>query len=513
MPPKFQKPASNAGSPPQSPAQSRGPKIKHPKSTSDSGPRVLYWFRTDLRIHDSPALHHALSLNPSVFIPIWTWDPHYVYRARVGPNRWKFLVETQQVLSDRLTELNPKQRLHVIREGPLTVLAKLVRKWNIDVLVFEKDTDAYARSRDDDVTKQMAELSKELGREIKVESRMGRTLFDPDELVKANGGKPTMTMAQVVKASATIDPGDGGKKGEPRRCVPTPESLPDPLSKEEMDLSADKEFVHEVPGNTPDVNKPHRGGDEKHYVKIAGPNNDFAMVTLEEMNIDGKSAMSPHKGGEKEALKLLKKYIDDEQYVGTFEKPKSSPADFEPQSTTLLSPHHHFGSLSIRKFWWDVQEVFEKRKKAGKTNAAEPANLPGQLLFRDMYFGAQAALGWEYAQTQGNSIARFIPWHLQSNYSKTPVGEHLLDGTYNVDDEDAEEYFRRWKEGRTGFPWIDALMRQLKQEGWIHHLGRHCVACFLTRGGCYVSWERGAEVFEEWLIDHETACNVGNWMW
>lgn len=56
-------------------------------------------------------------------------------------------------------------------------------------------------------------------------------------------------------------------------------------------------------------------------------------------------------------------------------------------------------------------------------------------------------------------------------------------------------------------------MRQLKQEGWIHHLGRHSVACFLTRGGCYVDWERGAEVFEEWLIDHEPACNIGNWQW
>lgn len=39
------------------------------------------------------------------------------------------------------------------------------------------------------------------------------------------------------------------------------------------------------------------------------------------------------------------------------------------------------------------------------------------------------------------------------------------------------------------------------------------VACFLTRGGCYIDWERGAEVFEEWLIDHETACNSGNWQW
>ena len=39
------------------------------------------------------------------------------------------------------------------------------------------------------------------------------------------------------------------------------------------------------------------------------------------------------------------------------------------------------------------------------------------------------------------------------------------------------------------------------------------MACFLTRGGCYISWERGAEVFEEWLIDHESACNIGNWQW
>jgi cryptochrome len=216
-----------------------------------------------------------------------------------------------------------------------------------------------------------------------------------------------------------------------------------------------------------------------------------------------------HKGGETEALRLLGKIIADDEYTGTFEKPASAPTDFDPQSTTLLSPHHHFGSLSARKFWWDVVDVFEKRKKAGKKLAAEPMNLFGQLLFRDMYFCAQAAIGWDFAQTRGNPVVRFIDWHLQSNYAENG----LLDGSYNVDNEDAEQWFRRWKEARTGFPWIDALMRQLKQEGWIHHLGRHAVACFLTRGGCYVHWERGAEVFEEWLIDHEVACNVGNWMW
>ena len=50
-------------------------------------------------------------------------------------------------------------------------------------------------------------------------------------------------------------------------------------------------------------------------------------------------------------------------------------------------------------------------------------------------------------------------------------------------------------------------MRQLRQTGWIHHLGRHSVACFLTRGQGYISWERGAEVFDELLLDWDPAAN------
>lgn len=53
----------------------------------------------------------------------------------------------------------------------------------------------------------------------------------------------------------------------------------------------------------------------------------------------------------------------------------------------------------------------------------------------------------------------------------------------------------------TGYPWIDAAMRQLREWGWMHHLARHSVACFLTRGDLYISWEEGKDVFEELLID------------
>lgn len=103
------------------------------------------------------------------------------------------------------------------------------------------------------------------------------------------------------------------------------------------------------------------------------------------------------------------------------------------------------------------------------------------------------------------------------------------------------EALAKWAEGRTGFPWIDAIMTQLRQEGWIHHLARHAVACFLTRGDLWVSWESGMkvnkmvqlplysflffffslliplfsffQVFEELLLDADWSVNAGSWMW
>ncbi|PYI07769.1 DNA photolyase [Aspergillus sclerotiicarbonarius CBS 121057] len=455
-----------------------------------NGPIVLFWHRTDLRLHDNPALKAALDLNPSIFIPIFTWDPHYVYHARVGPNRWRFLLECQKDVSASYTKLNPQQQLWVVREAPQNILPKLWKTWDITHLVFEKDTDAYARDRDDEVVK----LAEKAG--VNVIMKNGRTLFDPDEVVRCNKGEPTMSITQLQKATEKIN------DGVPEKPVETPNSIPDPWDEDRMDLS---KVDQTTPESEPDLNAVHRTKSNTQYCDIMGTERNFAIPSLEEIGIDPSQATTPHHGGESVALKTLATCIQDEEYVSTFEKPKTSPADFDPQSTTLLSPHLHFGTLSVRKFWWDIQTDLDHRKSHKKPISHPPTNLPGQLLFREMFFAAQAALGHSYSQTRGNKIARFIPWHLQSTTHPA--------GTYTIDDPQAETWFRRWKQARTGFPWIDALMRQLKQEGWIHHLGRHSVACFLTRGGCYVSWERGAEVFEEWLIDHEPASNIGNWMW
>jgi cryptochrome len=447
-------------------------------------PRVIYWFRTDLRLHDSPALKAALDLNPGAFWPIWTWDPHYVYRARVGPNRWQFLIDCQNDVSKSITKINKNSKLFLMREAPQTLFPKLFKAWKITHVVFEKDTEPYGRERDAEIMR----LAKEFGVEVIVQP--GRTLWDSDALVRKNNGKPTMTISQVQVA--------GPKVGKIARPIPAPTSIPDP-GETELD------FDQQRPIQEPDLNSGWREGKDKSYEKISGPNGNFAVPTLEELGFP--DATTQHRGGETIALEILAKIIADEKYTATFEKPKTAPTDFEPQATTLLSPHLHFGSLSIREFYWRVQDVVDNY--SGKASEP-PVSLTGQLLFRDMYFGAQAALGYSFGQTIYNSHCRFIPWDLPS---KVDHSTKLVTGEYHINSSEAEEWFQRWKYGRTGFPWIDALMRQLRQEGWIHHLGRHAVACFLTRGGCYISWERGAEVFEEWLLDHETACNAGNWQW
>ena len=383
-----------------------------------------------------------------------------------------------------ITKLNKKSKLFLIREAPQTLFPKLFKAWKVTHLVFEKDTDAYARERDAAVI----EAAKEAGVEVIV--RSGRTLWDSDLLVEKNHGNPTMSISQVQAA--------GPKIGAIPRPIAAPKFLPDP-----GETSLD--FEQQQPKRSPDFNERIRQNEDKSYRKISGPHSDFAVPTMEELGF--QAATSPHRGGETVALEMLDKIIADEAYTATFEKPKTAPTAFEPQATTLLSPHLHFGSLSVREFYWRVQDVVTTFK--GKASHP-PVSLTGQLLFRDMYFGAQAKLGHAFGQTMYNSHCRFIPWHLPS---KVDHETKLVTGKYHIDSKQAEEWFQRWKWGRTGFPWIDALMRQLRQEGWIHHLGRHAVACFLTRGGCYISWERGAEVFEEWLLDHETACNAGNWQW
>ena len=72
--------------------------------------------------------------------------------------------------------------------------------------------------------------------------------------------------------------------------------------------------------------------------------------------------------------------------------------------------------------------------------------------------------------------------------------------------------FDAWREARTGVPLVDAAMRQLEGEGWVHNRARMVAASFLTKT-LGVHWKLGADHYMRWLTDGEVANNYGNWQW
>ena len=80
------------------------------------------------------------------------------------------------------------------------------------------------------------------------------------------------------------------------------------------------------------------------------------------------------------------------------------------------------------------------------------------------------------------------------------------------DGPDADARFDAWAQGRTGFPLVDAGMRQLRAEGWMHNRVRMVVASFLVKD-LHLPWQRGAREFNRWLTDADTANNAHGWQW
>ncbi|XP_055698934.1 cryptochrome-1 isoform X2 [Phlebotomus papatasi] len=222
----------------------------------------------------------------------------------------------------------------------------------------------------------------------------------------------------------------------------------------------------------------------KAYTPISEDHDDkYGVPTLEELGFDVDILKPPvWVGGETEALARLERHLERKAWVASFGRPKMTPQSLLA-SQTGLSPYLRFGCLSTRLFYHQLTDLYKNIKRA-----YPPLSLHGQLLWREFFYCA-ATKNPNFDKMTGNPICVQIPW-----------------------DKNAEA-LAKWANGQTGFPWIDAIMTQLREEGWIHHLARHAVACFLTRGDLWISWEEGMKVFEELLLDADWSVNAGMWMW
>ncbi|CAO2579813.1 Cry2, partial [Lemmus lemmus] len=177
----------------------------------------------------------------------------------------------------------------------------------------------------------------------------------------------------------------------------------------------------------------------------------YGVPSLEELGFPTEGlGPAVWQGGETEALARLDKHLERKAWVANYERPRMN-ANSLLASPTGLSPYLRFGCLSCRLFYYRLWDLYKK------------------LLWREFFYTA-ATNNPRFDRMEGNPICIQIPW------DRNP------------------EALAKW-------------------EGWIHHLARHAVACFLTRGDLWVSWESGVRVFDELLLDADFSVNAGSWMW
>ncbi|MFJ1807899.1 MULTISPECIES: cryptochrome/photolyase family protein [unclassified Streptomyces] len=189
----------------------------------------------------------------------------------------------------------------------------------------------------------------------------------------------------------------------------------------------------------------------------------------------GLSGLSPGlaAGGEEEGRERVASWL--RHGIGAYEDRHD---DLAGDATSRLSPHLHFGTLS-------PVELVHRARRAGGPGAEAFVR---QLAWRDFHRQVLAAR----------------PDAASADY-RTKRDRWRSERT-------AREDIEAWREGRTGYPVVDAAMRQLRHEGWMHNRGRLLTASFLAKT-LYVDWRVGARHFLDLLVDGDVANNQLNWQW
>lgn len=173
-------------------------------------------------------------------------------------------------------------------------------------------------------------------------------------------------------------------------------------------------------------------------------------------------------GGTSEAKTLLTKISKLKNYKKT--------RDFPDLMTSNLSAHNKFGTVSIREVYHKIASTL------GKSSGLIP-----QLYWRDFFYHVAYHSPFVFGEAY------------QEKYKKLWWSKSKAD-------------FKKWCEGKTGFPIVDAGMRQLNATGYMHNRARMIVGSFLTKD-LHINWLWGEKYFAQNLVDYDPCVNNGSWQW
>ncbi len=178
--------------------------------------------------------------------------------------------------------------------------------------------------------------------------------------------------------------------------------------------------------------------------------------------------------------KRIKKFINDP--IQHYQEQRDYPAT---DGISRMSPYLHFGQISSRRIWHLVVENEQKEGRITPSNSAE---------------GYLRQLVW-----------REFAYHLLFHFPQTN-DQPLLEKFKKFPWKDNKKLLTAWQRGETGYPIVDAGMRELWQSGWMHNRVRMIVGSFLTKD-LLISWQNGAVWFWDTLVDADLANNTMGWQW
>ena len=218
--------------------------------------------------------------------------------------------------------------------------------------------------------------------------------------------------------------------------------------------------------------------DSPSETDLAGVDADEPLPTLAELGFDDPEADIP-RAGTAAARNHLQAFCNGPIY--RYEERRDYPA---AGCTSRLSPHLKWGTIGIR----EVYEAVSEAGRAATGVAAESVEeFESQLAWREFY----AHVLWDRPDVVTDNFREY---------------EHPIDWR------DDETELQAWKDGETGYPFVDAGMRQLRREAFMHNRLRMVVASFLTKD-LMIDWREGYDWFREKLVDHNTANDNGGWQW
>lgn len=192
-------------------------------------------------------------------------------------------------------------------------------------------------------------------------------------------------------------------------------------------------------------------------------------------------ALSWWPAGENAALERLSSFA--EHGLKHYDQRRDFPELTHDDGVSRLSPYLAVGAISPRQC---LNAAFNFRHQHGGSKGID--QWISEIGWRDFY--KHVMVGWPH-------VCKHQPYRLETSHIP-----------WRQDEND----FRRWCEGRTGFPLVDAAMRQLQQTGWMHNRLRMVVAMFLTKD-LFIDWRLGERFFMQHLIDGDLSANNGGWQW